>query len=110
MLFPDDKVMRRRLKNQCREVKEKIMGIGSDLSIDVMTQPNVDLRLMIQMTFNVDGIEYPLEYKINRAKFNALCEPSFGCTMAIIDDALRNAKMSKDQIDDIVNQNVFFPG
>ncbi|PAV62316.1 hypothetical protein WR25_12436 [Diploscapter pachys] len=86
--FPNDKAMRRKLKNQCREVKENIMRIGSDLSID--------------MTFNVDGIEYPLEYKINRAKFNALCEPSFGCTMAIIDDALRNAKMSKDQIDDIL--------
>ena len=45
--FPDDKVMRRRLKNQCREAKENIMGIGSDLFIDVMTQPNVDLRLMV---------------------------------------------------------------
>ena len=41
--FPNDKVMRRRLKNQCREVKENIMGIGSDLPIDVMSQPNMDL-------------------------------------------------------------------
>ena len=55
------------------------------------------------MTFNVNGIDYPLEYRINRTKFNALCEPSLNCTMAIIDDALRNAKLSQDKIDDIVN-------
>ena len=62
------------------------------------------------MTFKVGGTNYPLEYKISRAEFNALCEPSFRCTMAIIDNALRDAKLSQDQIDDIVNQNVFFPG
>ena len=45
--FPNDKVMRRRLKKQCREVKENITGITSDLSIEVMSQPNVDLRLVI---------------------------------------------------------------
>ncbi|PAV81230.1 hypothetical protein WR25_21722 [Diploscapter pachys] len=86
--FPDDKVMRRRLKNQCREVKENIMGIGSDLSIE--------------MTFNIGGENYPLEYKINRTRFNELCESSFRCTMAIIDNALRNAKLSQDQVNDIL--------
>ncbi|PAV87403.1 hypothetical protein WR25_14209 [Diploscapter pachys] len=86
--FPNDKIIRRRLRNQCREVKQNIMGIGSDLTID--------------MTFNVDGIEYSLEYKINRTKFNALCEPSFRCTMATIDNALCDAKLSQDQIDDIL--------
>ncbi|PAV80709.1 hypothetical protein WR25_03315 [Diploscapter pachys] len=86
--FPDDKVMRRRLKNQCREVKENIMGINSDLSIE--------------MTFNIGGENYPLEYKINRAKFNKLCGPSLDCTMAIIDNALRNAKLLQNQIDDIL--------
>ena len=60
------------------------------------------------MTFKVGGIYYSLEYKINRTKFNALCEPSFRCTMAIIDDALRNAKLSQEQINDIVNHNVLF--
>ena len=59
------------------------------------------------MTFKIGGENYPFEYKINRIKFNELCEPSFRCTMAIIDNALRDAKLSQDQIDDIVNQNVF---
>ena len=59
------------------------------------------------MTFNVGGIEYPLEYRINRTRFNALCEPSLNGTMAIIDDALHDAKLSQNEIDDIVNQSVF---
>ena len=60
------------------------------------------------MTFNVGGIDYPLEYKINRIRFNELCEPNFGCTMAIIDNTICNAGLSsRDQIDDIVNQNFF---
>ena len=59
------------------------------------------------MTFNVNGIDYPHEYRINRARFNELCEPSFRCTMAIIDNALRDAELSQDKIDDIVNQSFF---
>ena len=60
------------------------------------------------MTFNVGGMNCPLEYKINRTRFNALCEPSFRCTMAIIDNVICTAGLSsQDQIDDIVNQGFF---
>ncbi|PAV68593.1 hypothetical protein WR25_09435 isoform A [Diploscapter pachys] len=86
--FPNNKIMRRKLKDQCREVKENIMGIS--------------LGLPIEMTVTIDGENYPLEYNINRAKFNALCESSFACTMRIIDNTLCDAGLSRNQIDDIL--------
>ena len=35
--FPDDKNIRRKLLNQCREAKENMTGTKADQSIDVIT-------------------------------------------------------------------------
>ena len=57
------------------------------------------------MTVDVGGKKFPYNYKINRGRFNELCENLFQGTMGVVDQAIENVQkeMPNIQIDDIVS-------
>ncbi len=57
-------------------------------------------QTMIEIDSLVDGIDF--NATLTRAKFESLCEATFKRTIAPLDQVLRDAKMSKDQIHEVV--------
>jgi heat shock 70kDa protein 1/2/6/8 len=57
-----------------------------------------------QATVEIDSLAEGLDFQttITRAKFESLCDPFFRRTVAPLDQLLKDAKMSKDQIHEIV--------
>ncbi|PAV84808.1 hypothetical protein WR25_10080 isoform C [Diploscapter pachys] len=86
--FPTDNVLRRRLRNLCREAKENMAGMKAEQKID--------------MTVSINNTNYTYEYSIDRDKFYAMCGPSFLGTMGVLDGALNTAKLQPNQINDIL--------
>jgi len=75
----------RRLRTACERAKRT-------LSASTQTQIEVDSLH--------DGIDFSTT--ISRAKFEALCEPLFRRCMAPMEQVLRDAKMSKEQVHEVV--------
>jgi L1 cell adhesion molecule like protein len=75
----------RRLRTACERAKR---------TLSTSTQANVEIDAL------VDGIDF--NTVITRAKFESLCDGAFRRTIAPLDQVLRDAKMSKDQIHEIV--------
>ena len=59
------------------------------------------------MTVNAGGKKFPYNHKINRGRFNGLCENLFQGTMGVVDQTIENARkeMPSIQIDDIVSNS-----
>ena len=57
-----------------------------------------------QATIEIDALSGSIDFTttITRAKFESLCEATFRRTIAPLDQVLRDAKMSKDQVHEIV--------
>jgi heat shock protein 1/8 len=75
----------RRLRTACERAKH---------TLSTSTQASIEIDALI------DGIDF--NTVITRAKFENLCDTSFKRTIAPLDQVLRDAKMSKDQIHEIV--------
>ena len=75
----------RRLRTACERAKR---------SLSTSTQANIEIDAL------ADGIDFTSV--ITRAKFESLCDAAFRRTIAPLDQVLRDAKMSKDQIHEIV--------
>jgi len=75
----------RRLRTACERAKR---------SLSTSTQANIEIDAL------ADGIDFTAV--ITRAKFESLCDAAFRRTIAPLDQVLRDAKMSKDQVHEIV--------
>ena len=75
----------RRLRTACERAKR---------SLSTSTQANIEIDAL------ADGIDYTSV--ITRAKFESLCDAAFRRTIAPLDQVLRDAKMSKEQVHEIV--------
>jgi heat shock protein 1/8 len=75
----------RRLRTSCERAKR---------TLSTSTQANIEIDAL------VDGIDF--NTVITRAKFESLCDSAFRRTIAPLDQVLRDAKMSKDEIHEIV--------
>ncbi len=75
----------RRLRTACERAKR---------TLSTSTQANIEIDAL------ADGIDFNIV--MTRAKFENLCESAFKRTIAPLDQVLRDAKMSKDQIHEIV--------
>ena len=75
----------RRLRTACERAKR---------TLSTSTQANIEIDAL------VDGTDFNIV--ITRAKFESLCDGAFKRTIAPLDQVLRDAKMSKDQIHEIV--------
>ncbi len=75
----------RRLRTACERAKH---------TLSTATQASIEIDALI------DGIDF--NTVITRAKFENLCDAAFKRTIAPLDQVLRDAKMSKDQIHEIV--------
>jgi heat shock protein 1/8 len=75
----------RRLRTTCERAKR---------TLSTATQANIEIDALI------DGIDFTTI--ITRAKFESLCDALFRRTIAPLDQVLRDAKMSKDEIHEIV--------
>ena len=56
----------------------------------------------IQMSVTISGRSYQHTYKIDRKRFNELCNDYFESTMGVIDETLAKANLDINQINDIV--------
>ena len=75
----------RRLRTACERAKRTLSS---------STQAQIEVDSLYE------GIDFAVT--LTRAKFESLCEPFFRRTVAPLDQLLRDAKMSKDQINEIV--------
>ncbi len=75
----------RRLRTACERAKH---------SLSSATQATIEIDAL------ADGIDFTTI--ITRAKFESLCDATFRRTIAPLDQVLRDAKMSKDQVHEIV--------
>jgi L1 cell adhesion molecule like protein len=75
----------RRLRTACERAKR---------SLSTSTQANIEIDAL------ADGNDFTTV--ITRAKFESLCDAAFRRTIAPLDQVLRDAKMSKDQVHEIV--------
>jgi L1 cell adhesion molecule like protein len=75
----------RRLRTACERAKRTLSS---------STQATIDIDSLI------DGIDFSTV--ITRAKFEALCESAFRRTIVPLEQVLRDAKMSKEQIHEVV--------
>lgn len=75
----------RRLRTACEKAKR---------SLSSSTQATIEVDTL------ADGVDY--QTTITRAKFESMCEPFFKRTVAPLDQLLRDAKMDKSQIHEIV--------
>lgn len=75
----------RRLRTACERAKR---------TLSTSTQANVEIDAI------TEGIDFNIV--VTRAKFESLCDAAFKRTIAPLDQVLRDAKMSKDQIHEIV--------
>ncbi len=75
----------RRLRTACERAK-RVLSSSTQSAIEVDSL--------------IDGIDFSVV--ITRAKFETLCESAFKRTIAPLEQVLKDAKMSKDQIHDIV--------
>lgn len=75
----------RRLRTACERAKRNLSS---------STQSVIEIDSLI------DGIDFTLT--ITRAKFESLCESAFKRTITPLEQVLRDAKMSKDQIHEVV--------
>jgi len=75
----------RRLRTACERAKHTLSNA---------TQANIEIDALI------DGIDF--NSVITRAKFESLCDSAFKRTIAPLDQVLRDAKMTKDQVHEIV--------
>lgn len=75
----------RRLRTVCERAKRTLSSA---------TQANVEVDSLFEGT--------DFQVTLTRAKFESLCEPFFRRCVAPLDNLLRDAKMSKDQIHEIV--------
>jgi L1 cell adhesion molecule like protein len=75
----------RRLRTACERAKRALSSA---------TQSNIEIDALI------DGIDFNMI--LTRAKFDSLCEVVFKRTIAPLEQVLRDAKMSKDQIHEVV--------
>ena len=75
----------RRLRTACERAKR---------TLSTSTQANIEIDAL------VDGIDFNIVF--TRAKFESLCDSAFKRTITPLDQVLRDAKMSKDQIHEIV--------
>jgi len=75
----------RRLRTACERAKR---------SLSSATQSSVEIDSLM------DGVDFSTS--LTRAKFEQLCEPVFRRTVAPLDQLLRDAKLSKEQIHEIV--------
>ena len=81
----DNKKSIRRLKTACERVKR---------TLSASSQANVELDSLY------NGNDFCLS--ISRAKFEYLCESQFRSTLDTVDKVLRDAQISKNQVDEIV--------
>jgi L1 cell adhesion molecule like protein len=75
----------RRLRTQCERAKR---------TLSAATQANIEIDSLFQ------GIDYNVT--ITRARFEALCQDYFKDTLAPVEKVLRDAKMSKGEIHEVV--------
>ncbi len=75
----------RRLRTACERAKR---------TLSTSTQANIEIDAL------ADGIDFNIV--ITRAKFESLCDAAFRRTIAPLDQVLRDAKMSKNDIHEIV--------
>lgn len=75
----------RRLRTACERAKR---------SLSTSTQANIEIDAL------AEGVDFTSV--ITRAKFESLCDAAFRRTIAPLDQVLRDAKMSKDQVHEIV--------
>lgn len=75
----------RRLRTACERAKR---------TLSTATQANIEIDAL------ADGIDFNIVF--TRAKFESLCEAAFKRTIAPLEQVIRDAKMSKDQIHEIV--------
>jgi heat shock protein 1/8 len=75
----------RRLRTACERAKR---------TLSTATQANIEIDAL------AEGIDFTIVF--TRAKFESLCESAFRRTIAPLDQVLRDAKMSKDEIHEIV--------
>jgi heat shock protein 1/8 len=75
----------RRLRTACERAKR---------SLSSASQAGIEIDSL------AEGIDF--NYIMTRAKFESLCEPVFRRTVAPLDNLLRDAKLSKEQIHEIV--------
>jgi heat shock protein 1/8 len=75
----------RRLRNACERAKH---------TLSTSTQASIEIDALI------DGIDLTLV--MTRAKFESLCESAFRRTIAPLDQVLRDAKMSKNDVHEVV--------
>ena len=75
----------RRLRTACERAKR---------TLSTSTQANVEIDAL------ADGIDFNMV--ITRAKFESLCDAAFKRTIAPLEQVIRDAKMSKEQIHEIV--------
>ena len=81
----DNKKAVRRLKTACERAKRSLSSSTSScIEIDAL----------------VEGLDY--SYMFSRAKFEDICADLFRSTMVQVESALRDSKLSKTQIDEIV--------
>ena len=76
---------KRRLQNACERAKRTL---------------STSMVAMIEVDSIHEGIDFSLN--VTRAKFEALCEDLFRRALNPVDQAMKDAKISKDQIHDIV--------
>jgi heat shock protein 1/8 len=75
----------RRLRTACERAKR---------TLSTSTQANIEIDAL------ADGVDFNII--ITRAKFESLCDSAFRRTIAPLDQVLRDAKMSKNEIHEIV--------
>lgn len=76
---------KRRLQNSCERAKRTL---------------STSMNAMIEVDSLHEGIDFTLN--LTRAKFEALCEDLFRRALNPVDQAMKDAKISKDKINDIV--------
>ncbi|PAV83691.1 hypothetical protein WR25_00715 [Diploscapter pachys] len=89
ILFPiEDSTQIRRLRNEARVAKENMSG---------MILPQT-----IEMSVTINGKSYQHTYKIDRKRFNELCNNYFESTMGVVDETLAKANLNISQINDVL--------
>ena len=94
-----------RLRTECRKAKEAFSFNASSYSIHVSIIRLIELvNFIIQLDIN-QGDHLDLNVELTKEKFNELCKEFYSKTINLIDDTLRMAKFSTDDIDHVVNNH-----
>ncbi|PAV80713.1 hypothetical protein WR25_03316 isoform D [Diploscapter pachys] len=88
LTFPDDKILRRKLRNECCIAKQTVVSMKGSVNIE--------------MTVQVKGQSVNHSFAFNCKQLHQLCEALLQGTMGSVDHALEKAELTPDKVDQIL--------